>query len=98
MVVKKQFIQDGGSGSLVELEGKVFEEQRAMDPQEPIIHQPIVDASPLLCRSGRVFYPPDRYIGMLIEKIEEIFLMGDKSHGNDPNTFDEMMSDIDFDK
>ena len=24
--------------------------------------------------------------------------MGDKSHGDDPNTFDEMMSDIDFEK
>ena len=35
---------------------------------------------------------------MLMKKVKEIFLMGDKSHGDDPNTFDEVMSDIDFKK
>ena len=35
---------------------------------------------------------------MLIEKVKKIFLMGDRDHGDDPNTFDEVMSDIDFEK
>ena len=41
--LEKQFIQDGGNGRLVELEEKVSKEQKAIDPQEPIIHEPVVD-------------------------------------------------------
>ena len=37
-------------------------------------------------------------MGMLTEKIKEIFFMGDRGHDDDPNTFDEMMSDINFEK
>ena len=33
-----------------------------------------------------------------MEKVKEMFLMGDKGHGDDPNIFDEAMSDIDFEK
>ena len=35
---------------------------------------------------------------MLKEDVEEVFFMGDGDHGDDPNTFDEMMSDINFEK
>ena len=35
---------------------------------------------------------------MLMEEVKKIFLMGDRGHTNDPNIFDEMMSDIDFEK
>ena len=91
---KKQFIQDSDSGRFVELEEKVSEEQRAIDPQEPIIHKPVVDIPLLPRRSSRVFRPPKRYIDMLTKKVKKIFLMGDKSHGDDPNTFDEVMSNI----
>ena len=35
---------------------------------------------------------------MLTEEVKKIFLMKDKDHGDDPNTFDEMMSDINFKK
>ena len=35
---------------------------------------------------------------MLTEKVKEIFLMEDKGHEDDPNTFDEAMFDIDFKK
>ena len=31
---------------------------------------------------------------MLTEEVKKIFLMGEKDHGDDPNTFDEVMSDI----
>ena len=35
---------------------------------------------------------------MLMEEVKKIFLMKDKKYGDDPNTFDEMMSDINFEK
>ena len=35
---------------------------------------------------------------MLIEEVKKIFLMRDRDHGDDLNTFDEMMSDIDSEK
>ena len=35
---------------------------------------------------------------MLMEKVKKIFLMEDKDHGDNPNTFNETMSDIDFKK
>ena len=35
---------------------------------------------------------------MLMEKVKKMFLMGDKDHDDDPNTFDEMMSNIDSEK
>ena len=35
---------------------------------------------------------------MLTEEVKEIFLMGDRGRGDDPNTFDEVMPDIDFEK
>ena len=83
---------------LVELEEKVSKEQRAIDPQEPIIHEPVVDVPQPPRRSSRVFLPSERYMGMLIEKIKKIFLMRDRGHGDDLNIFDEVMSDIDFEK
>ena len=52
--LKKQFIQDDGSGRLVDLEEKVSEKLRAIDPQEPIVHKSVVDALPSR-RSGRIF-------------------------------------------
>ena len=82
----------------MELEEKVSEEPRAIDPQEPVIHEPVVDV-PLPSRSSsRIFRPPERYMGMLMEEVKKMILMGDRDNGDDPNTFDEMMSDIDFEK
>ena len=69
-----------------------------MDPQESIIHEPVVDVSLLPHRFRRVFQPSERYMDMLTEKVKEIFLMEDKGHGDDPNIFDEVMSDIDSEK
>ena len=96
--LKKQFIQDSHSGRLMKLEEKISEEPRAIDSQEPIIHEPVVDV-PLPCRRPRrIFRPLERYMDMLMEEVNEIFLMGDRDHTNDPNTFDEVMSDIDSEK
>ena len=77
---------------------RVFEEPRAIDPQKPIVHKQIVDVSLPSCRSSRISRPLERYMGMLTEKVKKIFLMGDRGHGDDPNTFDEAMSDIDSEK
>ena len=83
---------------LVKLEEKIFEEQIAMDPSEFIIHESVVDVPLPPHRSSRVFRPPERYMDMLMEKIKKIFPIEDKDHDDDPNTFNEMMSDIDFEK
>ena len=77
---------------MIELEEKVSKEQRAVDPQEPIIEL-VVNIPPPPRRSSRVSHPPERYMGMLIKDVGEIFLMRDKGHGNDLNTFDEVISD-----
>ena len=69
-----------------------------MDPQEPIIHEPVVDVPPPPHRFNMVFQPPERYMGIFMEKVEKIFFMGDKGHNDDLNTFDEVMSDINFKK
>ena len=37
-------------------------------------------------------------MNMLTEEVKKIFLIGDKGHSDDPNTFDKRMSDIDFEK
>ena len=69
-----------------------------MDPQKSIIHEPVVDIPLLPHRSSRIFQPSERYMYILTKKVKKIFLMGDMSHGDDPNTFDKVMSDIDFEK
>ena len=33
-----------------------------------------------------------------MKKVKKMLLMGDRGHSDDPNTFDEAMSDIDFEK
>ena len=82
----------------MELEEKVSEESRAIDPQEPIVYEPVIDIPLPPRRSSRIFQPPERYMGMLTEKVKKIFLMGDRDHGDNPNTFDEAMPDIDSEK
>ena len=42
----------------MELEEKIFDEQRAIDPQESIIHEPIVDVPPPSHRSNKVSHSP----------------------------------------
>ena len=64
----------------MELEEKVSKEPRAIDPQESIIHEPIVDVPLPSCRSSRVSQPPVRYIGMLTEEVKKIFFVGVRGH------------------
>ena len=37
-------------------------------------------------------------MGMVTEEVKKIFFMGRRGHDDDPNIFDEKMSDIDFKK
>ena len=37
-------------------------------------------------------------MGILKEDVEKVFLVGDEGHGDDLSTFDEVMSDINFEK
>ena len=50
------------------------------------------------CRSKRIFHPPKRYLGTILEKVEEIFLVGIGVLGDDLKTYDEAILDIDFEK
>ena len=61
-----------------------------MDPQEPIIYEPVVDVLLPLRKSSSISQPPESYMGMLTKEVKKIFLMKDKGYGGDPNTFDEM--------
>ena len=49
-------------------------------------------------RSSRIFHPLKRYLGILIENLEEVFLVRDRDIRNDPKTYDEVMLDIDSEK
>ena len=49
-------------------------------------------------RSSRIFHPPERYLGILIEDLEEVFLVEDRDIRNDSKIYDEVMLDIDSEK
>ena len=65
---------------------------------EPNQVEPIRTLPPLPHRSERVFHPPERYLGIISEEVEETFLVGNGAHGDDPKTYNEAISDIDFEK
>ena len=94
--MEKEFNQDRSSGRKIELEKKISDEHR---DQESKLNNELVDVIlPPPHRSSRISYPPERYLGMLAEDVEKIFLIGDKAHGDDLKTYDEAMSDIDSKK
>ena len=51
-----------------------------------------------LHKSTRTFYPPKIYLGIIIEDVKKMFLTSNGVYGDDPKTYDEAMSDIDFEK
>ena len=73
----------------MKLKEKVSEEPRAINLQEPVVHKPVVDVSLPPRRFSRILRSSERYMDMLTEKVKKIFLIGDRSHTDDPNTFDE---------
>ena len=75
---------------------RVFEEHLV---QEPKSSNELVDMiPPPPRRSSRVSCPAERYLGILTEDLEEIFLVGDRDIRNDLKTYDEVMLDIDSEK
>ena len=53
---------------------------------------------PPIRRSNRISHPPERFLGILTEDLEEAFLMGDRDIRNDLKTYDETILDIDSEK
>ena len=49
-------------------------------------------------RLSKIFHPLERYLGILTEDLEEVFLVGDKDIRNDFKIYDEAMLDVDSKK
>ena len=96
--LEKQFIQDSGIGKQIKLDEKVSQAERAKDQEEPNQVEPIRTLPPPPRRSERVSRPPERYLGIISEDVEEMFLIGNGAHGDDPKTYNEAISDIDSEK
>ena len=69
-----------------------------MEPDEPIQSEPIHTLPPPPHMSCRVFHPPERYLSIISEDVEKIFLTKNEIHGVDPKTYNEMILDIDSEK
>ena len=65
---------------------------------EPNQVKPIHTLPPLPRRSERIFRPLERYLGTISEDIEKMFLIGNGVYGDDPKIYNEVISDIDFEK
>ena len=65
---------------------------------EPNQVEPIRTLPPPPRRLKRVFRPPERYLGIISEEVEKMFLIGNGAHGDDPKTYNEVISDIDSEK
>ena len=65
---------------------------------ESIQLEPVHASPPPPHRSTRVFHPLERYLGIIIEEVEEIFLIGNRVHGDDHKIYEEAISDIDSEK
>ena len=93
--LEKKFIQDEGCRRKIELED-VSEEHQVQEPEPS--NEPVDVVPPPSRRSSRISHPPERYLDILIENLEEAFLVRDRDIKNDPKTYDEVMSDVDFEK
>ena len=65
---------------------------------EPNQVKPIQSLPPPPHRSERIFDPPERYLGTISEDVEKMFLTRNGIHGDDPKTYDEVISDINSEK
>ena len=89
--LEKEFIQDGGSGRKIELEEKISKEHRVQE-SEPN-NKPVDMIPPPPYRSSRVSHPPEKYLGIFTEDLEEAFFVGDRDIRNDLKTYDETILD-----
>ena len=65
---------------------------------EPNQVEPIHTLPPPPHRSKKIFRPPKWYLGTISENFEEMFLVGNGVHGDDPKTYNEAILDIDSEK
>ena len=65
---------------------------------EPNQVKPIQSLPPPPRRSKRIFHPPKRYLGTILEKIEKMFLIGNRVRGDNSKIYNEAISDINFKK
>ena len=65
---------------------------------EPNQIKPIHSLPPPSRRSKRVFHPPERYLGTISEEVKKMFLVGNGVHGDDPKTYNKVISDINSEK
>ena len=65
---------------------------------EPIQVRPIHASPPPPYRYSRIFYPSKRYLGIITEDVKKIFLIKNWIYGDNPKTYSETISDIDFKK
>ena len=63
-----------------------------------ILLEPIHIPPPPPRKSSRIFHPPERYLDIISEDVEKIFLIEHEVHGPNPKTYNEVMSDIDSKK
>ena len=94
--LKKEFIQDGGSGRKIVLEEKISKEKQVQEPES--ISEPVDVVPPPPHRLSRIFHPPKKYLDTLTEDIKEAFLVSDRDIRNDPKIYDEVMLDVDSEK
>ena len=94
--LEKEFIQDGGSGRKIELEEIDSEEHQVQEPK--LSYKPVDMVPPPPRRSSRVFHPLERYLGIISEDVEKVFLTENGRHGDNPKIYDKVISDIDSEK
>ena len=82
----------------IKLKEKILEEQKVIESIKPIYIEPIHIVPPLLYRSSSISHLTKRSLGILIEKVEKIFLMGDTKYRDNFKIYNEVMSDIDSEK
>ena len=81
---------------MIELEEKISKEHQVQG-SEPN-NEPVDVIPPPPHRLSRLFHPLERYLGILTEDLEKVFVVGDRDIRNGPKIYDEVMLDVDFEK
>jgi len=90
--LEKEFIQERGNERKIEL-GEGFVEPEAMPRDVQVLIEELGSSiAPPIRRSEMIPHQPERY-DFLNE--QELFLVGDNDHSDDPTTYQEAISDID---
>ena len=69
-----------------------------MEPEESVPSEQIHTLPSPPRKSSMIFHPPKRYLGIILEDVEKMFLIRNGVHGDDPNTYNKATLDIDSEK